>query len=279
MTKGILKMKKAISFFLVVSLLITMLYGSILTVHSSASTPIAVMIEEGGFSSSNTTGDSGTTLLWSKGTTDIDSGTIRFTNTARQAGAVVKRNQVKLTDGFSTYFKIYFSSNADGIAFLLYKADEPKLGDYGGALGYADADADDWVDKAIGNSIVVEFDTWNNYEGLDGQSWQSNWNNHVGIMFEGNAKHSTQSDSGNAVSLSAGLQGNYINAWVDYDGSIITVTYGTSATRSEGTTLTRAIQADDNVPLAGDDVYIGFTSSTGDNVTTHKLLKWYFMDT
>lgn len=279
MTKGILKMKKAISFFLVVSLLITMLYGSILTVHSSASTPIAVMIEEGGFSSSNTTGDSGTTLLWSKGTTDIDSGTIRFTNTARQAGAVVKRNQVKLTDGFSTYFKIYFSSNADGIAFLLYKADEPKLGDYGGALGYADADADDGVDKAIGNSIVVEFDTWNNYEGLDGQSWQSNWNNHVGIMFEGNAKHSTQSDSGNAVSLSAGLQGNYINAWVDYDGSIITVTYGTSAKRSEGTTLTRTIQAGDNVPLAGDDVYIGFTSSTGDNVTTHKLLKWYFMDT
>jgi hypothetical protein len=67
MTKGILKMKKAISFFLVVSLLITMLYGSILTVHSSASTPIAVMIEEGGFSSSNTTGDSGTTLYGLKG--------------------------------------------------------------------------------------------------------------------------------------------------------------------------------------------------------------------
>lgn len=240
-------------------------------------TPIAIKVDM--FDETNTSGDGINTLLWVKGSARSSAGAIELTYGSSQAGSVVKRNQVRLADGFSTYFEMAFNGAADGIVFIIYKADEPKLGDFAGSLGYGDESPDDGTDKAIHDSIAVEFDTWNNYE-YDYSSANTLWDSHVGIMFDGNQKHSTQTDSGTAISLSAGLIDNTIKAWVDYDASssLITVKFNESDSDGEAITVTRSALAYSDAPQSGDDVFIGFTSSTGDNPTSHKLLKWYFSD-
>ena len=97
---------------------------------------IGVAIDNSGFNSNNTGGDSDESLLWIKGNSYVSGGDLFLTNTHSQVGSVVRRNQINLNDGFSTYFQMYFSGAADGIVFIAYKADEPKLGNFGGALGY-----------------------------------------------------------------------------------------------------------------------------------------------
>lgn len=289
-------MKRFGSVFLAVTILIALLKP--VYVYAGDEDAIAIMVEQNSFDNSNVGGDGENTLLWMKGDATLSGGQLLFTNSSWQAGSVVKRNQVKLSDGFSTYFQLYFSNNADGIAFVLYKADEPKLGDNGGALGYGDKEFEyygsdagvlDDVDNSIHDSIIVEFDTWRNYSVTE-ERYDLNdagYNNHVAIMLDGNQAHTQQSDNGAAVYTNASLSGQTINAWVDYNSGngisttgTVTVTFGTGATKGDAGnhTISRTIELADNTPIAGDSVFVGFTSSTGGNVTTHKLLKWYFKD-
>jgi hypothetical protein len=274
-------------------------------VQAAGANAIAVMVEQNSFTATNVGGDGESTLLWKQGTSTLDAGQLLFTTTSNQAGSVVKRNQVKLSDGFSTYFQMSFSGPADGIAFILYKSDTPKLGDNGGALGYGDNDLGygganntdptkiggtkiGGTDSSIHDSIIVEFDTWPNYsKSQDQYDRAADGNNHVAIMLDGNQVHVQQSDGGAAVFKNAVLSGQTINAWVDYSSGngtgttgTVTVTFGKGATKGDTAnhTISRTIQVSDNTPIAGDNVFVGFTSSTGGNVTTHKLLKWYFKD-
>ena len=248
-------------------------YSSGLDCVYAATEPIAITVEQNGFDSNNVGGDSSNTLLWQKGNAYTSGGQLVFTNGSNQAGSVVKRNQIKLNNGFSTYFQVYFSGQADGIAFVLYKADSPKLGDRGGYLGYGDATSVTGP-NAIRNSIIVEFDTWDNTE------FKDNSNNHVAIMFDGNPRHDQQSDSGAARSTALTLAGNTIHAWVDYNAStgLVTTTFGTTNVRANGITITRSATGYADAPMSGDSVFVGFTSATGSNSITHKLIKWYFKD-
>ncbi|MEN6314787.1 MAG: InlB B-repeat-containing protein, partial [Clostridiaceae bacterium] len=291
-------MKRPVSVFLAVAILVSMLVNYSIYVQAAGGNAIAIMIEQNSFDNSNVGGDGESTLLWMKGNSTLNGGQLLLTNNSWQAGSVVKRNQVKLTDGFSTYFQINFSANADGIAFVLYKSDAPKLGENGGALGYgdkgfeyygSDAGIKDGIDNSIHDSIVVEFDTWKNYGDNSDQYDLNNagYNNHAAIMLDGNQAHVRQSDSGAAVYTNASLSGQTINAWVDYNSGngtdttgTVTVTFGTGATKDDAAnhTISRTIQVSDNTPIEGDNVFVGFTSSTGGNATTHKLLKWYFKD-
>lgn len=249
--------------------------------------PIAVKVDN--FNDTNTGGDVSDKLLWMKGSAAVDNNKLILTDNSFQAGSVVKRNQVQLKDGFSSYFKMYFSGDADGIAFILYKSETPKLGDNGGALGYGDKDftlsTSDGVDKSIHDSIIVEFDSWRNFgdESYD----PSDKGHHVAIMLDGNQVHSTQSDGGHAFTEYP-LAGKTIHAWVDYqsgNGSTsngtVSVTFGEYSDRSSpsNSAITRTIGVSDNAPIAGDNIFVGFTSSTGGNSTTHELLTWYFSDT
>jgi hypothetical protein len=290
-------MKKQLSFFLILALTLATLTS--LPWSAEAAEPIAIMVELNDFDTDNVGGDADSTLLWKKGHASLAAGNLNLTNNNWQAGSVVKRNQVQLTDGFSTYFQLYFSGSADGIAFVIYKADEPKLGDNGGALGYgwkklgyygADPVILASPDNSIKDSIIVEFDTWQNY-GIGVEQYDpdlAGYDQHVAIMLDGNQVHNQQSVSAGAIKTNAGLVGQTINAWVDYtsgDGATttgtVTVTFGTGATRADGAnhTISRTILISDAAPLAGDNVFVGFTASTGNNATTHRLNKWYFKDT
>ncbi|HYE11562.1 MAG TPA: fibronectin type III domain-containing protein [Patescibacteria group bacterium] len=289
-------MKRLVSVFLAAAILISMFVNYPINVQAAGGNAIAIMADS--FNTSNVGDDGENTLLWMKGNSTLDNGQLLLTNNSWQAGSVVKRNQVKLSDGFSTYFQMYFSGNADGIAFILYKSDTPKLGDNGGALGYGDKEFEyygsdagilDGTDNSIHDSIIVEFDTWRNYSANEDRydPNDAGYDNHAAIMLDGNQAHTQQSDNGAAVYKNAGLSGQTINAWVDYisgDGinttGTLTVTFGTSATKGDAAnhTISRTIQVLDNTPIAGDNVFVGFTSSTGGNATTHKLLKWYFKD-
>ena len=103
---------------------------------------------------------------------------------------------------------------------------------------------------------------------------------HTAIMLDGNIYHNSQSRE--ALYRNSGLIGNTINAWVDYNAStgVISVTFGEHDDKDNAgnKTISRTIQPGDNVPEASDNIFVGFTSATGGNPTTHKLLKWYFKD-
>jgi hypothetical protein len=169
---------------------------------------IAIAVEVNTFNSSNTSGAGGSTLIRTAGTAAPTGGILRLTeNTGSQAGTAVRRNQIKLTDGFSTYFQFKVTSTstpADGLAFIVYANNDVQIGDYGGGLGYA----------GVNNSIIVEFDTYYNSEFSDPNSA------HVGIMVNGNCYHSGQT----AYSYPSLTSNSVIHAWVDYDGSTVTVT-------------------------------------------------------
>ena len=233
----------------------------ILPLHSSAaSEAIAIAVEVNSFDSTNTSGSSGSTLLQTAGNAAASGGALRLTSDSySQAGTVVRRNQIQLGDGFSTYFQFKITSTtapADGIAFIVYKSDTVRIGEYGGGLGYA----------GISNSIIVEFDTYCNGEYGDPSS------PHVAIMTNGNNNHSGQT----AYTYSTITSGSTINVWVDYNGStgLVTVTYGTSTTRSSGSTITRNV----GTALVGQNVYMGFSASTGGCKSLHEITKWYFKD-
>ncbi|ABR47945.1 cell wall/surface repeat protein [Alkaliphilus metalliredigens QYMF] len=242
------------------------------TVHAADLEPIAVMVELNNFDANNVGGDESSALLWKRGDADTPSGSgiLRVAPRARnKAGTVVRRNHIRLTDGFSTYFAIDIHSHgiddgrseppgADGLAFIIYEADQPKIGKYGSGLGYS----------TITNSIAVEFDTWKNsgHGDLD--------NEHVAILVNGVVSHHDQPE-GSRVSYPK-IRTDLIHAWVDYDDGIITATIGTSDVRSDDANETITRNVGDF--LEGKDVFIGFSASTGSAYSHHDVLKWYFKD-
>ena len=228
--------------------------------------PIAVMVETTEFNDTNVGGDDANTLLWKRGDALTTGGVLRVTPQTG-GGTAVKRNQVQLTDGFSTYFQIQLHDHivtaGDGLAFVLYKADEPQLGEYGGGLGY----------QGIDDSIVVEFDTYNNAGGDINDAGA----NHAAIMVNGSNNHAGQ-PAGSKTTYPA-IQTNVINAWVDYNAGIVTSTFGTGATRTDGANVTITRDVTSDVYLAGENVFAGFSASTGAAKSNNDVLKWYFKDT
>lgn len=234
------------------------------TVHAIGE-KIAVAVELSDFDSSIAGGDSAQTLLWLRGTATTTGGVLRLTNnTMTQAGTVVKRNQIMLTDGFSTYFQIQMSNHigspGDGMSFMVYGNDTPEVGASGGGLGYA----------GIDNSIAVEFDTYIN----SGSDIDDPPQAHAAVMLNGDNCH-TGEPAGSVTDYSA-LVTDIVNAWVDYNGSTVTCTFGTSQTRSDPANKT--ISRDIGGFLQGQNVFIGFSGSTGSARSYHDVLKWYFMD-
>lgn len=90
-----------------------------------------------------------------------------------QAGMVTNYYPIDLRNNFVIRFQLNFgvldADGADGFAFLLSNVCLPKL-TAGKGLGV----------EGITNSIVIEFDTWNN-----GDSYNDNGNDHTGIYADG----------------------------------------------------------------------------------------------
>ncbi|MBP7401461.1 MAG: InlB B-repeat-containing protein [Clostridia bacterium] len=228
--------------------------------------PIAIMINQDGFSAANSGGDAASTLLWMKGGASFASGALRLVDnidSTPSSGSVVRRAQILLSDGFSTYFMIRMSDYVyyygDGLAFVLYSAAQPQLGTSGSGLGY----------DGIRQSVAVEFDTY-----INGGIGDPAGNGHAAIMLNGYSTHNDQ--PAGSLGNSVGITGTDIHAWVDYENGIVTVTYGPDSVRSGAgnATITRNV----GTFLEGQDIFVGFSAAKGGARANHDLRKWYFKD-
>ena len=263
------RIKNAISIIMTAAMIITLLPSVALTAKA-AGTALPICVELDNFNSNNVSSSlTAQTLLYALGNAAVSGNVLRIVPASgNQKGTVVRRNKITLQGGFSTYFKMCLNggSRADGLTFVIQNNDTPQIGAYGGGIGY----------KGIPNSFGVEFDIYQNNadEGISDPN-----NSHVAIVKNGSNDHS--SNNANVVDYTStaaqAIYGNVINVWVDYaSNGTLTVTYGTSETRSDSANHTIS----DNVgtALVGKDVYVGFAASTGGSTANHDVKKWYFKD-
>ena len=229
----------------------------------------------------NFSSTAGLTLVGSAGTTVTGDGTVlRVTPAAfSQSGAAYSTTAVPLGAGdtFSTQFQFRFTGQggidpADGIVFVVGTS-TTGLGAAGGGLGYL---------GASGNSVGIEFDTFNNGS-LDGNS-----SNHVGIDENGGLQDLNLTNvygvnpcnfSGSSYK-SAGCMSNG-DLWtvnITYDGANLTVKLSDP---SEGSTFTalNSVPIDLASILGQSTAFVGFTSGTGAGVENHDIVNWDFSNT
>lgn len=181
-------------------------------------------------------------------------------STSGQAGAAFFNEKIKTTDGFSTFFEFYLSSQsgggADGLIFIVAK-NSNSLGEAGGGMGYT----------GITESIGVEFDNYQN----EGEVSSS----HIAINLDGEIPNVTEQTSD--------LGGTYLHtsttspfyAWIDYSdtSNLMRVYISRTSTRPETPTLSYTVDIAD---YCGDEFYVGFTAATGGSWQNHIISKWYF---
>lgn len=168
---------------------------------------------------------------------------------------------------FSTYFQFRISNSngywdvdgpgADGLVFVIQPLAN-NVGGAGGGIGY----------YGIGNSLGIEFDTWQNGEFNDPNG------NHVGVDLNGNLN-----SVATAIESTLFNNGNIWNAWIEYDGTNgqLDVRWSQDATRPVASQL--SYNVDLLSVLGSQTAYIGFTSGTGYAYNQHDILSWQYSDT
>lgn len=202
--------------------------------------------------------DSMDKLLTIEGTTEFINGSLRLSdNVGGSCGNAFYSKQISLSQkSFSTFFtfKMTPSDNgrADGIVFVLC-SEINVFGNNGMGLGY----------QGIGNSIGIEFDTYYN-GGYDPN------NNHIGIDINGDIQSKIVNGLQNTdINLA---DGNEKYVWVDYDGTQLDVRISKTNFRPESALLSYPLSSN-YIP---DNVYAGFTASTGGESESHFIDSWYF---
>uniref|UniRef100_UPI000AF70A0B L-type lectin-domain containing protein n=1 Tax=Kordia jejudonensis TaxID=1348245 RepID=UPI000AF70A0B len=108
-----------------------------------------------------------------------------------QSGAIWSGTPIDMTNDFVIEFRGFFGTNdangADGITFILKNNAAPQIGNPGGGMGY----------EGIGNSLAVEFDTWQNNELGDP------FFDHIGIVSNGNNNHNAGTSLAGPIQASA----------------------------------------------------------------------------
>ncbi len=162
-------------------------------------------------------------------------------------------SSISSTTTFSANFTYSISTpsggGADGLAFVIQNssAGSGALGSAGGGLGYG----------GIDQSVTVEFDNWNN-GGID-----DNLENHVGINVDGNLDSIVTADPVfdlDNVSMAT--------AWVDYDGTTLSVATSTDGIRPMVDLLSTNI---DLSSIVGSLAFFGFTAATGGEIAVHTI--------
>lgn len=198
------------------------------------------------------------------------SGALRVSNAAAfNSGAGYSTTAIALGIGatFSTTFQFQITNRggiapADGLTFVVSAA-TAGLGAAGGGLGY----------QGVGNSVAVEFDTFNN--GEVGTS------NHVGVDTNGVLGNNGVSPYGvaNCGSTTGYVFGCMSNgdiwtATIDYDGT----TNLLDVYVQDGAGAVQQVVNDMSINIASllgtSTAFVGFTSATGSGWANHDILSW-----
>lgn len=201
-------------------------------------------------------------LLKLNGHASITSGKLRIVPCSGfRRGSVFYNDKVSLANerSFSTFFSFqltgsYYKGKADGFVFAI-QTNSNTAGSSGGGIGFS----------GISPSVGIEFDTWRNSPEPSTP--------HIGLDINGSVSslktvRTTPYDIRN---------GSIYYAWIDYDGKNkkIEVRLSNNSTRPETAILTY-----ENLDLTSilnmDEVYVGFTSATGNAAQNHDILSWYF---
>ena len=221
------------------------------TVNGGGSAPPA-QIDYPGFSSSGLVMNGSAAIVSSS-----DGSVLRLTPSLPGKSATVLATPLVDLSSFSTHFTFRMSApsaggGADGLTFLVAQTGSALGGGMGGGeLGYA----------RIGNSVAVEFDSYQNGEYGDTTA------NHIGIDVNG----SLFSVATATVSTSF-KTGALWNAWVDYDGHALEVRYSLTDVRPTAAQLARTM---DIVSIVGNQYgHAGFTAGTGSESTNQDITTW-----
>jgi len=181
------------------------------------------------------------------------------------AGSIFSRASTDAT-AFETYFSFRiedrgggpFGCNdepgADGLAFVIMPAPD-GLGIEGGGLGY----------EGMGRLISVEFDTFcnDNLDDLD--------SNHAAILLGGDSQHFEGHPFTASVAPDFDL-GDEWYAWIDYDGTYLSLRLGIGPERPLEPLLVRDL----DIPgvVGGPRAHLGFTAGTGSAFGRHMVTDW-----
>ncbi|MBL8241659.1 MAG: PEP-CTERM sorting domain-containing protein [Bryobacterales bacterium] len=203
-----------------------------------------------------------------------------------QVSAVWLNDRVVVQNGFTTTFQFQITdrggytpdwepgvinNGADGFTFTIQNSSATAMGLYASGIGY----------YGIGNSLAIEFDTWNNKP-----SYCEPNGNHIAVQSLGVAanrpEHCADEDGafGNPTLGIALPQKDMSNGTI-YD-VMITYLPGALSIYFDDLSkplLTVAVDLGRLLNLEnGDSAYIGFTSSTGGAFENHDIVKWSYTD-
>ncbi|PKA63223.1 L-type lectin-domain containing receptor kinase S.4 [Apostasia shenzhenica] len=223
-----------------------------------------------GFSSGNGNGDANITL---GGVAEVqNSGVLRLTNeTLRLIGHAFYPSPLRFKNSNGS-----FSSFSTAFAFAIVP-EYPKLGGHGLAffiapngslpgalpsqyLGLLNANN---TGNASNHLFAVEFDTVQDFEFRDIND------NHVGIDIN-------NLESNKSVAAGLNLKsGDTIQVWIDYDSArkLLEVRLDQSSSKPRDPILSYAV---DLSPIFLDEMYVGFSASTGLLASSHYLFGWSF---
>jgi hypothetical protein len=201
-------------------------------------------------------------------------GVVRLTPAAQdQAGSAWTAQRQRVQFGFVTSFRFRISEaggiidesgppGADGFSFGIQNAGASALGGGGGGIGY----------DGIPNSLVVEFDTWRNFELGDPNS------NHISVHTRGTGPNTADESAslGSTSAIPNLADGNFHAVTISYqppDGpnlGRLDVALDGSLVLSVRVNLATTLTLDQGA------AYVGFTAGTGAAFESHDILSWSF---
>jgi hypothetical protein len=187
-----------------------------------------------------------------------------------QSGTAFSTSAITLFNdySFSTFFSFQISSvpnsfgdgdgpGADGITFIV-QTNANTAGSGGGGIGY----------QGIGNSIAVEYDTYNN-----GGFANDPDGNHVGVDLGGNIA------SVATTPVLPRLNDHQVwYSWVDYNGVTDLLEVRLSLINSRPALPLLSYSLDLGAQLGVANAFVGFGSGTGSGIGNHDILSWEFRD-
>ena len=179
-----------------------------------------------------------------------------------------------IQDGFETTFQFQIKKtgavSADAIVFVIQNDNREAIGSSGGHLGYGYSDGwettHEGEDRAIKNSLAIEFDTFENIEFGDPN------NNHISIHTNG--KDANSSD--HRYSLGSETE---LPSLSDGEIHAVKITYVPGELRvyldeAVEPVLVVSLILADTLNLSSGEAWLGFTAATGGAVQNTNLISW-----